>query len=131
MRIKGAGGKEYGLWMMVVGSIGGIANGLFGYFYPDNGIHGSWGMLGVLCASVLIAIASILLAGFVVKWLWLRVLLLVLLFPAIVGTAFCSFMLELNSLVGLMAFALLGWCIHIFIPSGLFARPVGSGSGVL
>ena len=122
--------SDAGVWTMVVGSAGGVVNAIFGYFWSGNGIHGTWGALGVIGSSVLILIASLLLAFGLIRPRWLRVVLVVLLLPGIIGTAFCAYMLETNSLVGLMAFALLGWLVHLFIGPRMPKAPAGMASGV-
>lgn len=123
-------GADIGLWMIVVGSIGATANGLFSYFWPDNGIHGTPGVLGVLCACALMALVSLALAAGAVRSRWLRATFLVLFLPGIVAAAFCAYLLEVNSLIALMAFALLGWLIHLVRP-GAPRRMAASSSGAV
>ncbi len=54
--------NNLGLWMTVVGAVGGTVNAILAYFSADDGIHGTWGALGVLVASALIALFSLLIA---------------------------------------------------------------------
>lgn len=123
--------NNVGVWMMVVGSAGGFANAIFGYFWQGNGIHGTWGALGVIGSSVLIVIVALLMAFGLIRPRWLRIVLLVLLFPAIVGTAFCAYLLESNSFVGLIAFALLGWLAHLVVGPRVGRTPASIASGAL
>jgi quinoprotein glucose dehydrogenase len=121
---------DAGLWMMVVGSAGGLANALFGYFWSGNGIHGTPGALGVLCATAAMLIVTLLLALGLIAPRWLRGMFIMLLFPGIIGTAFCAYMLETNSLVALMAFALLGWFAHLLVGPKMPKVPASMTPGV-
>ena len=120
--------SNLGLWMMVAGAVGGTINGIFDYFSGGNGIHGTWGCLGVLVASAPIALFSLLLALRLIRPGWLRGVLFFLLLIGILATAFCAYLLEANSLVGLMAFALLGWLDQL-LRQGVIRRTATIGTG--
>ncbi|HEX5325261.1 MAG TPA: hypothetical protein VFW75_01205 [Acetobacteraceae bacterium] len=113
MAFRTGAATDVGAWVMVVGAAGGLIDSLFNFFWPGNGIHGSWGALAVIILSVLIGGAALLLALGLSRMRWLRIVFDALLFIGIVVTGFLAWMLEALALVGLMAFSLLGWLIHV------------------
>jgi hypothetical protein len=110
-----------GAWVMAAGGLLGLAISIFDYFWTGNGIHGTEGVVLVICSSALILIAALLFALALLPWGWLRVPLDVLLVLGIIGTAVAGYFLEAWILVGFMVLALIGWLIHIF--TGGAARP--------
>ena len=106
-------GARYGVWMMLLGALIGLAEAVFDFFWSGNGIHGTAGVVLVIVSTALMVLA----AGALTLWpampRWLRGVLMILILLDIAGSGFASYMLEAWWLVGAMALALVGWIVHL------------------
>ncbi len=103
-----------GDWVMVVGSLAGLAVAVLDDVTPDNGIAGSGGVILVIVSSALLLAASLILALALVGRRSLRATIDVLLCLGIIGTGFAAYMLEADFLLAAMVLAFVGWVAHLF-----------------
>ncbi len=105
---------QAGISLLSAAAVLGVAISIFNFFWPGNGIHGSYGAGLVIGSTVLMTISSILIAFDLVAWRWLRVVLMILVLLDILGTAFAAILLESWVLFAFMVIALAGWVWHLF-----------------
>ena len=103
-------------WLLFAAAALGLAISVFDYFWPDNGIHGSLGVLIVIGSTALMAIAAAAIASGLARG-WLRAILAALILLDILGTGFAAYMLEAEILFGLMVLALIVWLAGVFAPA--------------
>lgn len=104
-------GWRYGHLLTALAAILGAVLGCYAYFTPGSGVDNSGGALLVIVSSILILLASALLALVSGVPRWLRGVFLVLLSVGIVCTAVAGYFLELDVLVGMMIVAFIGWIV--------------------
>lgn len=102
-----------GYRLMVLGTVLAVADCLFNYFWPGNGIHGTWGALGVLCGSFLIFLVSLWLGFGLRRLYWLRLIIHLALLIALVADGFCAWLLETKVLEAFVALTILGWLVAL------------------
>ncbi len=113
----------YGIWIVLLGALIGLAEAIFDYFYTGNGIHGTAGVLLVIFSVALMFLAAGALALWPAMPRWLRGTLLFLIVLDIFGSGFASYMLEAWWQVGAMALALVGWIVHLAADSARRVLP--------
>src|SRR5690348_1908939 len=99
-------------WILPLAALIGLGAAIFDYFYPDNGIHGTGGVLLVIVSTAVMLVLALLL----VRWAragFAHGLLLALLLIDIAGTALAAYLLEAWALLGAMALALIGWLVDL------------------
>ena len=101
------------VWPLAVAAVLGLAISIFDYFWQDNGIHGTLGVALVIGSTLLMAVASVVIAA---GWArgWVRTLLFVLIVIDIFCTGFAAYMLEADILLAPMVLALLAWLFAVF-----------------
>lgn len=104
-------GWRYGHLLTALAGIIGAALAGYAYLTPGSGVDNTGGALLVTFSSILILLASLLLALVPGVPRWLRALLLTLLFLGVISTAVAGYFLELEGLVGMMIVAFLGWIV--------------------
>jgi drug/metabolite transporter (DMT)-like permease len=122
--------NRVGGWLMLAGSVAGLAVAVFNFFAPENGISGSGGALLVIVSSALVLVASIVVTLANVRLRWVRVVIEVLLVLGILGTGFAAYMLEADALLGLMVVAFVGWAGHLIATPGQTERATSLRAGV-
>ncbi|WP_407123390.1 hypothetical protein [Bradyrhizobium sp. STM 3561] len=105
--------KQYGLWLLLAGSIAGCIAAAVAAFDEGNGIAHSAGAYLVLVMTALLVVASVILALRKRKQRWLLVALSALTLFDLVGTGFAAYFLETFPLVAFMAVCLVGWLIYV------------------
>lgn len=90
----------------------GLGVALFNYLRPHNGIDGTLGALLVVASTVIVLVASLVLALFARRPSWRRVLLTGLVLFGLIGTVAAAYFLESTVLIAMMAFAFVGWVIR-------------------
>jgi hypothetical protein len=88
---------------------------VFEYFWPANGIHGTEGAVLVVISTLLMAIASALIAARAAKG-WFYILLEILVFLDLWGTGVAAYFLENWILLVLDFLALIVFVIHVAMP---------------
>jgi hypothetical protein len=82
-------------------------------FHEGNGIARSGGAYLVLVTTLLLVLASLLLALYRFARKWLRVLLSFLILLDLFGTAFAGYFLETPILIAFMALGIVGWILYV------------------
>jgi quinoprotein glucose dehydrogenase len=100
-------------WLLPLAALIGLGAALFDYFYPDNGIHGTGGVLLVIASTAVMLILALALVRWGAAKRWAHGVLLVLLVIDIAGTGLAAYLLEAWWILGAMALALIGWLIDI------------------
>lgn len=106
-------GWRYGHLLTALAGFIGAALAGYAYFTPGSGVDNTGGALLVTVSSILILLASALLALVPGMPRWLCGLLLVLLVLGAICTAIAGYFLELDVLVGMMVVAVIGWILAI------------------
>jgi len=90
-----------------------LLDSLFNYLWAGNGIHGTEGALLVVVSTLLLTLATGLIAS---GWItgWVRGLLEALIALDFLGTALAAYLLEAWVLLGLVVLAAIAWLIHLF-----------------
>jgi quinoprotein glucose dehydrogenase len=110
-------------WLLPLGALIALGAAVFDYFYAGNGIHGSGGVLLVICSTAVMLILSLALVLWRRSPGWVHGLLLVLLVIDIAGTGLASYLLEAWWVFGATVLALIGWLIDIPRETALRAVP--------
>jgi hypothetical protein len=99
---------KYATQLLLAVSVVGLAVSVFDYFWTDNGIHGTPGVLLVIGSTLLMGIAMAAITFRLARG-HVKHVLAVLVLLDILGTGFAAYMLEAWILFGLMIVALLAW----------------------
>ena len=117
MRTRGGSISRSGAWLMALAALAGLAVSIANYVNRDSGIAGEPGTLLVIASTAILLVAALILArasrlgGFPRGFLVIGCLI------DIFGTGFAAFLLESQSLLWLMAAALVGWLLHVAGPA--------------
>ncbi len=118
--------SAYGVWLLTLASLAGLALSIFNYFWTGNGIHGTPGALLAVISSALMVLATIALMLWPDMPRWLHITLVVLIALDLAGTAFAAYMLDAYWVVGAMAAALVGWVLHLTADPSPHDVPAGA-----
>jgi len=100
-------------WLLPLAALIGLGAALFDYFYPDNGIHGTGGVLLVIGSTAVMLILALALMRSGGAKRWVHGVLLALLIIDIAGTGLAAYLLEAWWILGAMVIALIGWLIDL------------------
>ncbi|OSI24873.1 hypothetical protein BST65_17065 [Bradyrhizobium canariense] len=104
---------NYGLWVLLAGSLAGCIAAVTATFDEGNGIARSGGAYLVLVTTLLLTAAALVLVLYHRKRKWLTIVLAILVLLDLLGTAFAAYFLETPILVAFMALGLVGWIVYV------------------
>jgi hypothetical protein len=107
---------SWGIWLLALAALLGVALTLYYEVDKSDGIHDTQGLTLVIVSTILMLLASLVIALWVHRG-WLHGLLAFLIILDIVGTAAAGYFLESYALAALMLVALIGWLAHVFAPA--------------
>jgi hypothetical protein len=108
--------SSLGAWIIALAALAGAIVSAANYLTPESGIAMTPGALLVVGSTIILLIFGLWLASRP-RSRGLRVILVILSFLDIIGTAFAGWLLESNALLIAMAVALIGWLILLFSPA--------------
>jgi hypothetical protein len=117
--------------MMAGGAAAGLMTSIVDDVWKGSGLDGTGGALLVIVSSALILAASVLLVVARPLPRPFGIVIGTLLLFGIAGTGFAGYMLESDVLAGFMAFALIGWCVHLAPGTRPAARDVPRAAGAI